>query len=146
MTKSIGLNSTIAVVAALAMVFAYAGIADAAVNSTSITLTITNRGTIVNTTTADARTGLNTAEGSVGGAGGAGGDVTSAGSENNGGAMAGNGGNGGNGGAGGLVQTGDATSEAGSENGLNGTDAEIAFDCECGDINSVTINAEVDND
>lgn len=118
----------------------------AAVNSTSITLTVTNRGSIVNNTQADAHTGQNLALGSLGGNGGNGGVVDGGiGSENNGGATAGNGGNGGNGGAGGLVQTGDASADAGSENGLNGTDAEVAFDCDCGDINSVTIVADVDN-
>jgi hypothetical protein len=130
---------------ALAM-FASATPAFAAVNSTRITINTTNRGTISNITTADSHTGLNTALGSQGGAGAAGGNVTSAGNENNGGAIAGNGGNGGNGGAGGLVQTGDATSEAGTVNDLNNTDAEVALDCDCGDINSVTIELDTDND
>ncbi|PIR83986.1 hypothetical protein COU18_01090 [Candidatus Kaiserbacteria bacterium CG10_big_fil_rev_8_21_14_0_10_51_14] len=135
----------IAVGTALAM-FATATPAFAAVNSSSVTILVTNRGSITNVTQADSHTGLNTALGSLGGTGGLGGDVTSSGSENNGGASAGNGGNGGNGGAGGLITTGDASAEAGSENGLNGTDLEVAFDCECGDLNSVTIDAEVDND
>jgi hypothetical protein len=130
---------------ALAM-FASATPAFAAVNSTRITITTTNRGTITNTTTADSHTGLNVALGSTGGAGAAGGNVTSAGNENNGGALAGNGGNGGNGGAGGLVQTGDASADSGTENALNTTDAEVALDCDCGDINSVTIELDTDND
>ncbi len=146
MTKSIALNSSLAVIAAVAMVFSFVTPAFAAVNSSSVTINVTNRGTITNTTQADSHTGQNLALGSIGGAGGLGGGVSSAGSENNGGATAGNGGNGGNGGAGGLVQTGNATSESGTENGLNGTDLEVAFDCECGDLNSVTIVANVDND
>ncbi|MDO8435508.1 MAG: hypothetical protein Q7S89_02390 [bacterium] len=141
---------TIKKVAAFAASFAMLATATpafAAVNSTSITLNIINRGSITNTTQADSHTGQNLALGSVGGDGGNGGVVDGGtGSENNGGASAGNGGNGGNGGAGGLVQTGDASADAGSENGLNGTDAEIAFDCDCGDINSVTIEATVDNE
>lgn len=113
--------------------------------SGSITITICNRGSITNSTTANSSTGGNTAGGSVGGRGGRGGDVDPAGNENNGGASAGNGGNGGNGGAGGLVNTGNATAEAGTVNDLNGTDAEVALDCDCGDINSATINVVVDN-
>lgn len=147
MTKSIALNSSLAVIAAVAMVFSFVTPAFAAINSTSITLNIINRGSISNVTQADSHTGENAALGSTGGTGGTGGFVTSDGSENNGGAMAGNGGNGGNGGAGGLVQTGNATSDASSENGLNGTDAEVDLGtCACGDINSVTIEATVDND
>jgi len=147
MTKSITLNYTIAAAAAFVMVLATAAPAFAAVNSTAITLTVTNRGSINNTTQADSHTGQNIALGSLGGLGGFGGAVMSSGDENNGGATAGNGGNGGNGGAGGLVQTGDASSNAGSENGLNGTDAEVDLgSCGCGDINSVTIDGNIDND
>ena len=145
MTKSIALNTAVVVGFAAAFVLAYAVPAHAAVNSTKITITTTNRGWIDNTTQADSHTGNNTALGSIGGLGGNGGNVTSQGSENNGGAMAGNGGNGGDGGAGGLVQTGDASSDAGSQNGLNSTDAEVAFDCDCGDINSVTLDLTTDN-
>ena len=147
MTKSISLNYAIAASAAVAMVLMTAAPAFAAINSTSITLKITNRGSIDNVTQADSHTGQNPALGSQGGNGGNGGVVDGGtGSENNGGASAGNGGNGGNGGAGGLVQTGNATSDAGSENGLNGTDAEVDLGtCACGDINSVTIEGTVDN-
>ena len=146
MTKSITLNYTIVAVAAVAMVLAYAGIADAAVNSTKINIQTTNSGTITNVTQADSHTGQNFAWGSAGGDGGTGGDVLGGGgSENNGGASAGNGGNGGKGGAGGLVETGNATSDAGSENSLNGTDVDVAFDCDCGDINSVTLVIDTDN-
>lgn len=146
MTKSITLNYTLAVVGAVAMVLATVAPAFAAINSTSITLSITNRGSINNVTTSDSDTGNNVALGSLGGIGGNGGNVTSAGSENNGGAQSGNGGNGGNGGAGGWVETGDATSNSSSENGLNGTNAEVEFLCDCGDVNSVTIDLEIDND
>lgn len=138
-------NKLIAVGTALAM-FATAAPAFAAVNSSSITILVTNRGTIDNTTSARSHTGDNTADGSTGGKGGAGGDVISGGSENNGGASAGNGGNGGSGGPGGLVDTGDASADAATLNDLNNTDAEVALDCLCGDINSVTIDVEVDND
>ena len=145
MTKSITLNYTIVALAAIAMVFAYTGVANAAVNSTKINIVTINRGNIDNVTTADSHTGNNTALGSTGGAGGLGGDVVSAGNENNGGASAGNGGSGGSAGAGGFVETGDASADAGTENSLNGTDAEVAFDCECGDINSVTLDLITDN-
>src|SRR3989344_3613985 len=146
MTKSITLNYTIVALAAIAMVFAYTGVANAAVNSTKINIVTVNRGSIDNVTNADSHTGANTALGSTGGAGGLGGDVTSAGNENNGGASAGNGGSGGSAGAGGFVETGDASADAGSVNDLNGTDAEVAFECECGDINSVTLDLITDND
>ena len=146
MTKSLTLNYAIVAFAVVALVLASVTPAFAAVNSTSITITTTNRGNIDNTTQADTHTGLNVAMGSIGGSGGAGGFVTSAGSENNGGATAGNGGNGGNGGPGGLVDSGDASAEAGSDNALNSTDVEVAFDCECGDINSVTMSIDTDND
>src|SRR3990167_3179272 len=106
---------------ALAM-FATATPAFAAINSSSITILVTNRGSINNDTSARSHTGDNEAHGS-------------------------NGGNGGNGGAGGLVQTGNATSDAGSENGLNGTDLEVELGCDCpDDINSLTIDVTVDND
>lgn len=132
---------------ALAM-FASAAPAFAAVNSTRINIQTTNRGAILNLTNAESHTGENIAEGSTGGTGGTGGSVTNSGggNENNGGAVAGNGGNGGTGGAGGLVQTGNASAEAGTQNSLNGTDAEVALDCDCGDINSVTIDVITDND
>ena len=125
--------------------FAIATPAFAAINSTKITITTTNRGAILNLTAADSHTGNNTAGGSTGGSGGTGGDVTSAGSENNGGASAGNGGNGGNGGAGGLVQTGNASADAGTANDLNNTDVGVDVNCDCGDVNSVTLDVTTDN-
>ncbi len=146
MTKSITLNYAIVAFVAVAMVLAYASPAFAAVNSTKITITTTNSGVINNNTQADSHTGENLALGSQGGNGGNGGVVAAgSGDENNGGAAAGNGGNGGNGGAGGLINTGDATADAGTENSLNGTDVEVAFDCDCGDINSVTLEVDTDN-
>ena len=109
----------VAAVAAAMGMFAFATPAFAAINSSSITILITNRGSITNLTQADSHTGQNLALGSQGG----------------------------NGGAGGLVQAGNATSDAGSENGLNGSDVDVELGCDCpDDINSVTINLEVDND
>src|SRR3989344_4414277 len=143
MTKSIALNSTIAVLAALAMVFAYATPAFAAMNSSSITITTTNRGTINNYTSAKSHTGENKALGSVGGRGGDGGEVDSDGDNNNGGATSGNGGNGGNGGPGGLVNTGDASADAGTVNLLNDTNVEVAVPT---DMNSSSVVLETDND
>ena len=125
--------------------FAIATPAFAAVNSTHITINVTNRGSIDNDTSARSHTGDNHAYGSTGGNGGVGGDVLSQGSENNGGATAGNGGNGGNGGAGGLVTTGDADAQAATQNDLNNTDAAVELGCDCGDVNSVTIDLTVDN-
>ena len=146
MTKSITLNYTIAASVAVAMVFAAATPAFAAVNSTRITINVTNRGTIDNVTQADSHTGNNTALGSVGGSGGTGGSVTNsgggnennggasagnggvggvvdsgAGDENNGGASAGTGGAGGAGGLGGTIVTGNASSQSAAVNLLNTT-------------------------
>jgi len=118
------MSKVAAVATALAM-FAGATPAFAAVNSSSITITTTNRGTIDNNTSAKSHTGDNTAEGSVGGRGGVGGDVTSDGNNNNGGAMTGEGGNGGNGGAGGLVDTGNASADAKTDNALNTTEVDM---------------------
>ena len=146
MTKSITLNYTIAVLAAFAMVFATAVPAFAAVNSSSITITTTNRGTIDNTTRASSHTGLNVAMGSLGGAGGMGGDVTSDGDNNNGGAESGNGGAGGSAAAGGLVTTGNATSDAGTANDLNGTDVGVDLLTAGGDVNSTAVAVDTDND
>ena len=145
MTKSIALNSTIAVLAALAMVFAYATPAFAAMNSSSITITTTNRGTIDNNTSAKSHTGDNDALGSRGGRGGDGGEIESdnSGSNNNGGATSGNGGNGGNGGAGGFVSTGNASSTAMTTNLLNDTDVEVAVPT---DMNSSEVVLETNND
>ncbi|MEK7068560.1 MAG: hypothetical protein AAB964_01960 [Patescibacteria group bacterium] len=90
-------------------------------NSSYIGGNLDNEGVIVDITVAGANTGDNDARGSRGGRGGEGGEVESDddGSYNNGGANAGNGGNGGAGGLGGEVDTGDATSNAGSINVLN---------------------------
>ncbi|MBI5470135.1 hypothetical protein HY968_02320 [Candidatus Kaiserbacteria bacterium] len=147
MTNSLRKAAAIATMVATSMgTFAFAAPAFAAVNSTHITITTTNRGSIDNTTSARSHTGDNTAGGSTGGTGGQGGDVTSNGSENNGGALGGNGGNGGNGGAGGLVTTGDATATAGTSNDLNNTDTGVDLgDCGCGDINSLTLDVTTDN-
>ncbi len=150
MTKSITLKYTIAVLAAFVVVLAYAGIADAAVNSSNIRVEVKNNGTINNTTSAKAHTGENYAEGSFGGDGGTGGDVTASGvgDYNNGGAEAGNGGNGGGAGPGGLVNTGDATADAGTENSLNGTDVEIDLTNAMStgeDMNSTYIGVDVKN-
>lgn len=148
MTKSTILNKTAAIATALATslgAFAIATPAFAAVNSTHITITTQNRGSIDNTTSARSHTGDNKAGGSTGGAGGTGGAVTSDGSENNGGAAAGNGGNGGNGGAGGLVNTGNASADAGTSNDLNNTDVGVDLgDCGC-DVNSLTLDIMTDN-
>jgi len=146
MTKSITLNYAVAVLAAFAMVFAYAGIADAAINSSSITITTTNRGTIDNITTASAYTGFNTAQGSRGGRGGDGGAVTSDGDNNNGGATSGDGGDGGNAAAGGLVDTGNATADAGTSNDLNDTVVEVDLTTAGGDVNSTAVDVTTDND
>lgn len=146
MTKSVTVNYAVASVAIATMVlslFAFATPASAAMNSSSISITTTNRGSIDNNTMADARTGLNTALGSLGGRGGDGGDVESDGNNNNGGATSGNGGNGGNGGAGGLVSTGEAESEAGTENGLNLTDVDVQVPT---DMNSASVGIDTDND
>ncbi|KKW20071.1 MAG: hypothetical protein UY63_C0002G0030 [Parcubacteria group bacterium GW2011_GWA2_51_10] len=148
MTNSKTLNFSVAAAVAVAMalaLLAFATTASAAVNSSSITITTTNRGTIDNYTSARSHTGNNTAEGSVGGVGGQGGDVTSDGDNNNGGATTGNGGNGGDGGAGGLVDTGDATAEAGTENDLNTSDVEVDLTTAGGDVNSTSVDVVTDN-
>lgn len=77
---------------------------------------------IDNRTKARAHTGDNDAEGSKGGEGGSGGEVeANSGDNNNGGATAGDGGKGGKSSDGGWVDTGVATSNAGSVNVLNAT-------------------------
>jgi len=83
----------VAAVAAGLGMLAFATPAFAAVNSSRITINVTNRGSIQNVTQADSHTGNNIALGSTGGSGGTGGDVTNSGggNENNGGASAGNG-------------------------------------------------------
>lgn len=149
MTKSTTLNYTIAILAAVAMVFAVATPAFAAVNSSSIVVTTVNQGTINNGTISFSHSGLNAAGGSTGGAGGVGGSVSSAGDNNNGGAAAGNGGNGGNGGDGGFVETGASTANAGTENGLNGTDLEVDLTNATDngeDVNSTRVRVDTDND
>jgi len=116
------------------------------INASSFLISVTNRGSVNNTTDADSRTGTNAALGSTGGAGGSGGNVVSAGNENNGSASAGDGGDGGTGGAGGLVTTGDATSDADSENALNSTGVEVVSECGCGgDINGATVDVITNN-
>src|SRR3989338_2482175 len=130
----------VAAVAAGLGMLAFATPAFAAVNSSRITINVTNRGSITNVTQSDSHTGNNVALGSTGGSGGTGGSVTSgAGNENNGGAMGGNGGSGGNAGDGGLVQTGNASADSASLNGVNTTDAEVDLGCDCPvDINGLT--------
>lgn len=135
------LGKAAAAATVLAM-FAGALPASAAMNSSSITISTVNRGSIDNDTSAKSHTGENYALGSVGGRGGAGGDVTSAGDFNNGGADTGNGGTGGNGGAGGLVDTGDASATADTNNGLNLTDVEVAVPT---DMNSSGLAIATDN-
>ena len=112
----------------------------------SITIRVCNSGTIGNTTTALSSTGGNFGGGSVGGRGGRGGSVNATlGNENNGGASGGNGGSGGSASAGGFVQTGNASADAGTLNDVNSTDAEVEG-CDCpGDINGLTIEANIDN-
>src|SRR3989344_7595726 len=84
----------IAVGTALAM-FATATPAFAAINSSSITILVTNRGSINNDTSARSHTGDNEAHGSTGGAGGNGGGVDGGNaSETNGGESGENGGHG----------------------------------------------------
>ena len=117
----------------------------------SVTITVNNSGSIDSDTTAKADTGDNTAQGSYGGdagkggKGGSGGDAeagkngkdcgcdpsvgnATGGNGGNGGA----GGNGGDAGPGGLVDTGNATANAGSLNTLNSTEIDVqAADCGC---------------
>ncbi len=149
MTKSITVNSMVAVAMIGAMVlsvFAFATPASAAINSSSFTITTTNRGTIDNSTTADARTGYNTAHGSTGGAGGNAGNVLGGAGNNNGGATSGDGGNGGNADDGGLIETGNATAEAGTENALNTTDVDVDLTSAAEDVNSTSLNVVTNND
>src|SRR3989344_2555117 len=155
MTKSITLNYAVAVLIAAALVLFMAAPAFAAINSSYIKIEASNIGKIKNTTTSEAKTGGNTAEGSYGGEGGSGGDVEAEaegggdeydGAEangNNGGALAGDGGNGGNASFGGLVNTGDATSDATTSNGLNSTDVQLDVD---GDMKSTVLKVEAEND
>src|SRR3989344_3359314 len=145
MTKSITLNYAVAVLIAAALVLFMAAPAFAAINSSYIKIEASNIGKIKNTTTSEAKTGGNTAEGSYGGEGGSGGDEYD-GAEangNNGGALAGDGGNGGNASFGGLVNTGDATSDATTSNGLNSTDVQLDVD---GDMKSTVLKVEAEND
>ena len=126
MTKSITLNVSIAILLAVALLFFAAAPAFADVNSSIIKIEARNSGHISNYTSSKAETGGNYADGSFGGSGGEGGDVEAEadGSDgeangNNGGATAGDGGDGGDGFEGGLVETGEATSDAGTFNLLN---------------------------
>src|SRR3989344_3055028 len=155
MTKSITLNYAVAAAIALAMVLFMAAPAFAAINSSYIKIEAKNSGKIDNYTSSKADTGNNKAGGSYGGDGGSGGDIEAEaegsgddydGAEangNNGGALAGDGGNGGNASFGGLVNTGDATSDATTSNGLNSTDVELNVD---GDMNSTVLKVEAEND
>src|SRR3989344_3269184 len=133
MTKSITLNYAVAAAIAIAMVLFMAAPAFAAINSSYIKIEAKNSGKISNTTSSKADTCDNYAGGSYGGEGGSGGDVSAEAEAdghyydakatgNNGGALAGNGGNGGNADIGGTVTTGDATSDADTQNGLNQTE------------------------
>ncbi len=112
------MNKIIATAAALAM-FASAAPAFADINSSTVSISSSNTGTIVNSTSASASTGGNTAGGSTAGEGGHGGNVTASGSNNNGGAGTGDGGAGGNSGVGGEIHTGAASADSASLNALN---------------------------
>jgi|GEM_PF-4762427 len=139
---------TAAIATAIALSVGMLGIATpvlADMNSSSITISVTNQGSIDNTTSARAHTGANVAGGSTGGDGARGGDVLGGGGDNNnGGATSGNGGNGGDGDAGGFIETGDAMADAGTLNTLNTTDVEV--DLGGDDMNSSTLDLTVDND
>jgi hypothetical protein len=135
------MKKLLAIGASIAM-FATATPAFAAMNSSSISVTTTNSGTINNGTIAFSHSGMNIAGGSTGGNGGNGGSVLSAGSNNNGGAGAGDGGNGGNASDGGFVDTGAASADAGTENGLNGTDVDVQVPT---DMNSSSAAVDTDN-
>ncbi|OGG57859.1 hypothetical protein A2765_06625 [Candidatus Kaiserbacteria bacterium RIFCSPHIGHO2_01_FULL_56_24] len=154
MTKSITLNYTVAALVAAALVLFSAAPAFAAINSSYIKIETKNSGKITNVTSSKADTGDNYAGGSYGGDGGNGGDVEAeaeAGDDyksdasangNNGGALAGDGGNGGNASFGGTVKTGDATSVADTQNGLNSTEVDLDVK---GDMNSTVLKVEADN-
>lgn len=143
MTRNV--KAALASVTALAMVFAFATPAAAAVNSSYIKVEISNSGSIENYTKASSNTGENWAGGSKGGRGGSGGDVgvDGSGEFNNGAAEAGNGGHGGNASAGGLVHTGDAMADAGTMNSLNTNDVQIDLYGE--DMNSSKLKVELEN-
>lgn len=141
---------TFAVATAAAMAlssFALPLAASAAINSSSFTIKTTNRGTIDNTTKARAYTGDNdNTGGSEGGDAGDAGDVLGGtGSNNNGGATAGSSGNGGNAGDGALVDTGDASADAGTTNRLNDTFVEIDLTSAAEDVNSTFLDVTTDN-
>lgn len=138
------MKKTLAIGLAVAM-FAFAGTVFADVNSSSISITTTNAGSIDNYTSAKAETGGNWAGGSFGGNGGEGGEVEAEdGDFNNGGATAGNGGNGGNADIGGTVTTGDANADAGTLNTLNTTDVDVDLYGE--NMNSSSLVVDTDND
>ena len=162
MTKTVNYGAAAATIAALTMsVFAAlpasafaceswcGGSNDTDINN-SVTINVTNSGTITSDTDAKASTGGNWAGGSYGGdagKGGSGGDggVADANTDSHcdcdpsvgnatggNGGDAGAGGNGGDGGPGGLVDSGDATANAGSLNTLNSTEIDVqAADCGC---------------
>ncbi len=135
MKKTLGALTTLAMLATALPAFA-------SVNSSSITITSTNRGTIDNVTTARASTGGNFAGAADGGQGDDGGDADRNGA-GNGDANAGNGGNGGMGGQGGTVTTGDANTDAGVLNSLNSTDVDL--DLRDGPLNSSSLDVVTDN-
>ncbi|MBP7770653.1 MAG: hypothetical protein KA066_01930 [Candidatus Pacebacteria bacterium] len=132
------MKKTLAALTALGML-ATATPAFAAVNSSTLIIGNANVGSIDSNTTAVSNTGLNLAGGSEGGDGAIGGNsggATNSGS--NGDATSGNagsGGNGGNGGAGGLVQTGNASADAGVVNSANSNNTRVRVP---GGINSST--------
>jgi hypothetical protein len=150
MTKAMGLTAgAVVAVALLAASPAFAdghrwddcGCSDETDNS--VTIKVWNMGAIMNMTGAVANTGGNYAGGSYGGnggdgaEGGHGGDANVDGyglAEGGNGGEGGEGGEGGNGGPGGLVETGDATANAGSMNTVNSTDIDVEqADCGCDD-------------
>ena len=101
----------------------------------SVTIKVWNMGAILNSTGAVANTGGNYAGGSHSGDGGNGAEGGNGGDANVDGyglAEGGSGGQGGNGSAGGLVETGDASANAGSMNTVNSTDIDVTqADCGC---------------
>src|SRR3989338_6588091 len=114
MTKSITLNYTVAALVAAALVLFSAAPAFAAINSSYIKIETKNSGKITNVTSSKADTGDNYAGGSYGG----------------------------NASFGGTVKTGDATSVADTQNGLNSTEVDLDVK---GDMNSTVLKVEADN-
>lgn len=140
------MKKTLAALTALGML-ATATPAFAAVNSSSISIGNSNVGSISSNTNAQAVTGNNVAQGSQGGSGAAGGNsgTSNNNTSGNGDASTGNGGNGGSGGgaaAGGLVDTGDASADAGAVNMLNSNETRVRVD---GGLNSSSLTASQRN-